>query len=150
MSAIKEAVDIDRRPEEVYSYAIDPSHLPEWQESAVSAHRVGDAPIGVGSKVQVTRRVGRRVFPMTMEVTEFDPPRSWRLHGVDGPVRGDVHGTIEPLDEGRRSRLTLDLDFEAHGMGKVLVPLVVRPFARKEMPKNEQRLKNLLEHSAGA
>lgn len=145
MSAIKETVDIDRRPEEVYSYVTDPSHLPEWQESAISAHQVGDAPIGLGSKVKVLRRVGKREFPMTMEVTEFDPPRSWHMHGIDGPVRGDLQGTIEPLDDGRRSRLTLDLNFESHGMGKVLVPLVVRPFARKEMPKNEQNLKTLLE-----
>lgn len=145
MTTIKESVEIDRRPEEVYAYVTDPAHLPEWQESAVEAHRVGDAPMGVGSRVEVTRRIGRRVVPMTMEVTEFDPPWSWRMHGVEGPVRGDVHGKIEPLEDGRRSRLTLALDFEAHGVGKVLVPAVVRPYARKEMPRNEQRLKELLE-----
>lgn len=148
MTAIKETVDIDRPPEDVYTYATDPSHLPEWQESAVSARSVGDTPLGVGARVELTRRVGRREVPMTMEVTEFEPPRSWRLHGVEGPVRGDVHGVIEPLDDGRRSRLTLDLDFEAHGMGKVLVPLIVRPYARKEMPRNEQLLKGLLERGA--
>ncbi|MDI3405873.1 SRPBCC family protein [Streptomyces cavernicola] len=148
MSAIKETIDIDCRPEEVYSYVTTPSHLPEWQESAVSAHEVGDAAMGVGTKVRVTRRIGRREIPMTMEVTEFDPPRSWHLHGIDGPVRGEVQGTIEPLDDGRRSRLTLDVDFEGHGVGKLLVPLVVRPHIRKEMPRNEQRLRNLLEHHA--
>ncbi|MGW0733616.1 SRPBCC family protein [Streptomyces sp. NPDC002851] len=148
MSAIKESIDIDRRPEEVYSYVTSPSKLPEWQASAVSAHEVGDAPFGMGSKVEVTRRIGRRKIPSTMEVTEFDPPRSWRLHGIDGPVRGDVHGTVEPLDDGRRSRLTIDLDFEGRGLGKLLVPLVVRPRARKEVPKNEQTLKHLLEHNS--
>ncbi|MGP3984701.1 SRPBCC family protein [Streptomyces sp. KR80] len=148
MSAIKESIDISRRPEEVFSYASDPSHLPEWQESAVSVRPVGDAPLAPGSRVVVTRKVGRREIPMTMEVTELDPPRSWRLDGVDGPVRGHVKGAIEPLGEGERSRMTLSLDFEAHGIGKLLVPLVVRPRVRKEMPKNEQRLKGLLERSA--
>ncbi|MGQ4382226.1 SRPBCC family protein [Streptomyces sp. SAS_270] len=145
MSAIKETIDIDRSPEDVYAYVTDPSHLPEWQESAISAHQVGEIPIGVGSRVAVTRRVGRREFPMTMEVTEFDPPRSWSMRGVDGPVRGKVHGTIEALGDGSSSRLTLDLDFESHGMGKVLVPMVIRPHARKEMPRNEAALKTLLE-----
>ncbi|MBW5484958.1 SRPBCC family protein [Streptomyces bambusae] len=148
MSAIKESVDIDCRPEEVFAYLADPSHLPEWQESAVSARALGDAPLGVGSYVRVLRRVGRREFPMTMEVTELDPPRSWGYHGIDGPVRGNVHGTVEPLDDGRRSRVTIDLDFEGHGMGKVLVPLVVRPHARKEIPRNERTLKTLLERGA--
>ncbi|WP_151479301.1 SRPBCC family protein [Streptomyces albicerus] len=148
MSAIKESVDISRRPEDVYSYVIDPSHLTEWQESAVSVVPLGDAPLSVGSRMVVTRRIGRRIFPMTMEVVELDPPRSWHMRGVDGPVRGDVHGTIEPLGDGERSRLTIDLDFEAHGRGKLLVPLVVRPNARKEVPRNEQKLKDVLEGSA--
>ncbi|MEU4497178.1 SRPBCC family protein [Streptomyces sp. NBC_00210] len=148
MSAIKESVDISRRPEDIYSYVTDPSHLPEWQESAVSVRPLGDTPMHVGSRMVVTRRIGRREFPMTMEVTELDPPRSWHMRGVDGPIRGDVHGTIEPLGDGERSRLTLNLDFEAHGMGKLLVPLVVRPHAKKEMPRNEQKLKGLLESSA--
>jgi hypothetical protein len=33
-------------------------------------------------------------------------------------------------------------------MGKVLTPLVVRPNARKELPRNEQRLKEILERGA--
>ncbi|GGT59967.1 hypothetical protein GCM10014713_61800 [Streptomyces purpureus] len=148
MSEIRETIDISRRPEEVFSYVTDPSHLPEWQESAVSAQPLGDTPMAVGSKVAVTRRVGKREFPMTMQITEMDPPRYWHMKGIDGPVRGDVRGTIEPLEGGTRSRLTLALDFESHGIGKVLVPLVVRPHARKEMPKNEQRLKGLLERTA--
>ncbi|MCX4528920.1 MULTISPECIES: SRPBCC family protein [unclassified Streptomyces] len=146
MSAIRESIEISRSPQDVYAYVTDPSHLPEWQDSAVSARPLDGAPLHLGSKVALTRRIGRRRFPMTMQVTEFDPPRSWRLHGLDGPVRGDVRGTIEPLDGGRRSRVTLDLDFEAHGIGRALVPLVVRPYARKEMPRNEEKLKHLLEH----
>ncbi|MEV2194648.1 SRPBCC family protein [Streptomyces phaeochromogenes] len=148
MSAIEESVDISSRPEDVFSYVTDPSHLPEWQESAVSVRPVGDAPVAVGSRVVVTRRIGRRDIPMTSEVTELDPPRSWRVDGRDGPIRGHVKGTIEPLGDGERSRLTMSLDFETHGIGKVLVPLVVRPHVRKEMPRNEQTLKRLLEGSA--
>lgn len=59
-----------------------------------------------------------------------------------------MKGTIEPLGDGERSRLTMSLDFETHGIGRVLVPLVVRPHVRKEMPRNEQTLKRLLEGSA--
>ncbi|MGW0734936.1 SRPBCC family protein [Streptomyces sp. NPDC002851] len=147
MSAIKESVEIDCRPEDVFSYVTSPDHLTEWQESAVAAHVVGDAPLGVGSKIEVTRRMGRE-FTTTLEVTEFDPPRSWHYHGIEGPVRPDVHGTIEPLDDGRRSRLTLDIDYEGHGPGKALVPLAVRPRARKEFPRDEQKLKSLLESGA--
>ena len=147
MASIVESVEISRRPEDVFSYVTDPSRLPEWQESVVSVRQESDGPVPVGSRVVVTRRVGGRDRPMTMEMTELNTPRSWAVRGVDGPVRGIVRGTIEPLGEGG-SRLTIDLDFEGHGIGKLLVPLVVRRQARMEMPKNQQRLKELLERGA--
>lgn len=148
MAAIKESIDISRRPEEVFSYVTDPTHLPDWQESAVSVRPLGEGPIGVGSKVAVTRRMGRRQMVTTMQVIDLDPPRSWHVHGIDGPIRGDIQGRIEPIDNGEHSRLTLSVDFESHGMGKVLVPLVVRPNVRKEMPRDEQTLKGILEAGA--
>ncbi|MGA5555042.1 SRPBCC family protein [Streptomyces lavendulocolor] len=145
MSAIRQSVEISRRPEDVFTYMTDTSHLPEWQESALSVSPVGRVSGGLGSRVRVTRQVGRRRMPMTMEMSEYDPPRSFRMDGIDGPVRGHVRGTVEPIGDGERSRVTLDLNFESHGIGKVLVPLVVRTRARKEMPKNEQHLKDILE-----
>ena len=147
MAPIVESVEIARRPEDVFAYVTDPSHLPEWQESVVSARREGDGPIAAGSRVVVKRQVRRRDRTMTMEMSELNPPRSWAVRGVDGPVRGTAKGTIEPLEGGERSRVTITLDFEGHGLGKLLVPLVVRRQATAEMPKN-QNLKERLESGA--
>jgi hypothetical protein len=55
-----------------------------------------------------------------------------------------VDVTVEPMTDAR-SRLTIAVDFEGHGIGKVLVPLVVRREARKEMPANLATLKHRLE-----
>lgn len=85
---------------------------------------------------------------MTMEVTEHSPPRRWAFRGIDGPVRAIVSGTVEPLGDGAWSRLTIELDFEGHGIGKLLVPLVVRRQARGELPRNQQALKERLESGA--
>lgn len=41
--------------------------------------------------------------------------------------------------------MTIELDFEGHGIGKLLVPLAVRKSARLEMPRNLQTLKENLE-----
>lgn len=45
MSAFHEEIDVDRAPEDVWAYVIDPSHLPEWQLSAVSAEQLDDGPL---------------------------------------------------------------------------------------------------------
>ena len=149
MAPITNSVEIARSPEQVFAYVTDPSRLTEWQESAVSSRlEGGDAP-AVGSRVVVVRRVGRRERTMTVELAELNPPTSWAVRGVDGPVRGNVKGTVEPLDDGARSRVTIELDFEGHGIGKLLVPLVVRRQAQKEMPKNLQNLKERLERDGG-
>jgi uncharacterized protein YndB with AHSA1/START domain len=143
MAPITSSVEISRRPEDVFAYVTDPSHLPDWQESVVSVR--GEAPYTVGSTVVVTRRVGRIERKMTSKLGELTPPRAWAVRGIDGPIRGDVKGTVEPLGDGERSKVTIALDLEGHGIGKLLLPLVVRRQVRAEMPRNMQKLKDQLE-----
>ena len=144
MAPIVTSIEIARRPEEVFAYVTDPSKLPEWQESLISSSTEEGGPPAVGSRVTQTRRVGRGERTMTLEITEIAPPRGWAVRGIDGPVRGMVKGTVEPVD-GEGSRVTIELEFEGQGIGKLLVPLVVRRQARAEMPTNMQNLKERLE-----
>ena len=146
MAPIVNSIEISRRPEDVFAYVTDPTHLPEWQESVVSVS--ANAPFTVGSRAVVTRRVGRMERAMTSEIAELSPPNAWAIRGIDGPVRGNVKGTVEPLPDGERSRVTIALDLQGHGIGKVLLPLVVRRQAQAEMPRNMQKLKERLESGA--
>ena len=148
MAAIVESVDISRPSADVFAYVTDPTRIGEWQESVVSVQPEGTGPRTVGTRVKVVRRIGRMERAMTAELTKLDPPSTWAVRGVDGPIRGMVNGTVAPLDNGTRSRVTIELDFESHGIGKVLVPLVVRRQAQREMPKNVQNLKAKLEGGA--
>ncbi len=148
MAPITVSIEIARPPEEVFAFITDPSHLSEWQESVVRVSREASGPASKGTRVVVTRRVGRREMAMTAELSDLDPPKSWSVRGVDGPVRGMLKGTIDPLQQGQASRVTMVLDFEGHGIGKLLVPLIVRRQAASEMPRNQQKLKQLLEGSA--
>ena len=55
-----------------------------------------------------------------------------------------MHVTVAPLGDNARSRVTIDVDFEGHGIGKLLVPLV-RWLGRKDSPTNCRNLKERLE-----
>lgn len=145
MAPIVHSVDISRSPEDVFSYLTDFSRSSEWQENLVSAHVEGGDPLRVGSHVKMTRRIGRSERKMTNEVTDHNPPRSFGFRGIDGPIRAIGKGTVEPVGDGTRSRFTMELDFEGHGIGKLLVPLVVRRQARSDMAKSQERLKAQLE-----
>jgi uncharacterized protein YndB with AHSA1/START domain len=150
MAEIVESIEISRRPEDVFSFAADPSHHPEWIESVVSVRREGDGPLAVGSTVLATRRVGPWKVRYTEEMAELHPPRTWANRGVGGiPVIAFAKGTVAPLDAGKRSRLTIACEFQGHGIGKLLVPLLVRRLA-KQLPRDQHKLKELLERGAYA
>jgi uncharacterized protein YndB with AHSA1/START domain len=147
MAPIEVSVDIARPHDEVFAYVTDPSRFAEWQAGVVGGHMEdGDRP-SVGSKCMTTRRIGGAERKAASQVTKLDPPRTWGVHGIEGPIRAIVNVTVEPLNGSPQSRVTIALDFEGHGIGKLLLPLVVRRQARNEMPANIQRLKERLEAS---
>ena len=141
-------IEVDRPPQQVFAYVTDPSRFAEWQGGVVSGRMDQDGPHGPGARCVTVRRIGFAERPTTAEVTHTDPPRTWGVRGIDGPIRARVSVMVDPLDAGRRSRVAIDVEFDGHGIGKVLVPLIVRPQARREMPRNLRRLKELLESSA--
>lgn len=144
MAPIVSSIEIDRTAEETFAYVIDPTTMSEWQQGVVRGHL--DTPeTRVGSRCTTTRKIGGRHREVVTEITEYDPPRRWADRGVSGPIRAVVAVTVEPLTDGSRSRVTIELDFTGHGIGKLLVPLVVRRQAANEMPENMKRLKRRLE-----
>ena len=148
MAPIVSDVNIARPPDEVFSYVSDPSRFGEWQSGVVSGHIEGDGPPGVGSKCVMTRRIGGSERTSTSEITQSSPPRIWAIRGIDGPIRANVDVTVEPLSNDLESRVTIRLDFHGHGIGKMLLPMVIRQ-ARKEVPQSCQNLKRRLESSEG-
>jgi uncharacterized membrane protein len=145
MAPIVQSVEIARRPEEVFAYLSDFSNATEWQENLISADVEGEGPLGVGSRIRMVRRIGRSERPMTNEVIEHNPPKSFAFRGIDGPVRAKGRGTVEPVGDGTRSRFTMELDFDGHGIGKLLVPLMVKRQARTDVARSQARLKERLE-----
>jgi len=144
MSAIVVSTEVERPAAEVFAYATDPTRFSQWQQGVVEGRMDHDGPPVVGARCLTTRRIGGANRPATSEVVHVDPPRTWGVRGIDGPIRAVVDVTVAPVSDSR-SRLTISVDFVGHGIGKVLVPLVVRGQTRKEMPANLAALKQRLE-----
>ena len=145
MAPITASVEVAGPPETVFSYVTDPARFGEWQEKVTGGHMDGDTRPSVGATCRTTRRIGFAERPVTSEITHIDPPRTWGVRGIDGPIRALVDVTVRAVDGAPRSTLTISIDFVGHGIGKLLVPLVVRREAAKEMPRNLERLKANLE-----
>jgi uncharacterized protein YndB with AHSA1/START domain len=150
MPPIVTTAEIDRPADEVFACATDPARFSQWQKGVTDGHMDGQGdgtgPPAVGARCVTTRRIGGASRPVTSELSHIDPPRTWGVRGIDGPIRAAVDVLVEPVTDAS-SRLTISVDFTGHGIGKVLVPFMVRPEARREMPQNMATLKRLIETS---
>lgn len=146
MAPITVNIDVGRSAEEVFAYATDPSRFSEWQKGVVGGHMESSGAIQVGDLCVSTRRIGFSERTSTSTVTRFDPPHQWSVSGIDGPIRAMVDVTVEPRSDSS-AHLTIGLDFEGHGIGRLLVPFLVTREARREMPANVATLKERLEVS---
>jgi Polyketide cyclase / dehydrase and lipid transport len=104
----------------------------------VSVRMLGEAQFAT------TRRISGAERTMIQQITRNDPPHCWAARGIDGPIRTNATITVEPVNGGTRSRVTFTLEFEGHGIGIPLLPLV-RQQAQKGAPNSYRNLKDLLE-----
>ncbi len=144
---ITHSVEIDRRPEDVFAYIDSLERHGEWQEAIVKTELQTEGPTRVGTRAVDTRKMGGREQEVPYEVTEHDPPRRVAFRGTAGPIRPNGTVTVDPLDDGSRSRVTLEFDLRGHGIGVLMVPFA-RRMARNDIPKSQEKLKEVLERGA--
>jgi uncharacterized membrane protein len=140
MAPQSNTIEIDRPPREVFAFAADPTRFPEWQRDVVRVDMLDAERF-----VTVRRFVGAQRTTL-QRITANEPPRYFAVEGVDGPIRPHATITVEPLDGGKRSKVTFTLDFEGFGLGTAILPMV-RLAAEKGAPASHQNLKALLENT---
>lgn len=143
---IKHSIEINRPAADVFGYLDQLERHGEWQGSIVSAKVETDGPTRVGTRVVERRSVpgGERDIPY--EITDYDPPRRVSFRGTAGPVRPVGTVTVDAVGDAS-SRVTVELDLEGHGLGK-LFAFFARRQAAKEVPQDQQKLKQVLESTA--
>lgn len=141
---ITSSIEIDRSQEDVFAYLDELDRHSEWQAGVISSKRETDRPVGVGTRVSETRQVPGGPREMTYEITEHNPPHksSWRV--LDGPVRAVGSVIVEPVGDGASSRVTVELNLEGHGVGVLVAPFARRQ-ARAQVPRDQAKLKEILE-----
>jgi hypothetical protein len=86
--------------------------------------------------------------PITTAIEVGRPAAEVFAYATD-PSRTDPSGAPSMSQSNRchdtRSRLTISIAFEGHGIRRLLVPLFVEREARKEMPDNLAALKERVE-----
>ena len=140
---IKHSIEINRPAEEVFAYLEQVDRHNEWQGSLVSTTVETDGPNRVGTRVVERRNIPGGTRDFSYEITEHDPPRTTSFRGTAGPLRPVGTYKVDPTGESS-SRMSVELDFEGHGIGK-LFAILARRQAAKEVPVDHEKFKVLLE-----
>jgi uncharacterized protein YndB with AHSA1/START domain len=138
---------IERPADEVFSYVSDPHRLATWQTNTVSAVQEGDGPLGLGTRLrEVHRAPGGKELASVVEVSEFEPGRTFALRVVEGtPIHLRI--TFEPAERGTLMR------FRSHGQltgaMRLAQPLLQRTLER-QFARQCATLKRVLETDESA
>lgn len=141
---IKHSIEVDCAAADVFAYLDDLERHREWQPQIISTTVETEGPVRVGTRVRERRRIGSREADTSYEITAHEPPHRSSFRGIAGPVRPVGTMTVEPLDGGAKSRVSIEFDLVGHGIGKLIAPMARRQ-ARASIEENQRSLKAKLE-----
>ncbi len=140
---ITETFRVGAPPEAVFDYMTDPSKLAQWQTTKTSVEQLTDGPPRLGTRVRErTKPAGAKEFAQIVEFTEFDRPRRFRAHIVDGPQPIDGIWTLEP--DGGGTEVMFVAEGELRGGLRFLAPLVKRAMTREFAGYHRNLCRNVL------
>ena len=113
---------IHRPVAEVFRVVADERNEPSYNPTLLYVEMLTKPPVGVGTRFRAVH-AGRRPTEMTVEITDYEPPR--RLGSVTTATWADIRGalTFEEIDE-RTTLLRWSWDVHMKGFAQVLGPLI--------------------------
>jgi hypothetical protein len=134
MLAYASDIVIDRPPEAVFPYFVEPSRQGQWSD--VQMRRLTEPPFGRGSRLEVTFGMGPLKARIGLEITALEENRRMAWTSFSGPIRwaGEYH--LEPAGAGTKVSQEGTLTFS--GLWRLLEPIVgaeIRTGEEKELEK---------------
>ena len=143
MAVIKNEIQIERTPEEVFDYLVDLRNELQWNPDTEQMEKLTEGPVNVGTKYLAKWKQSKEI---EVECTRFERPNSWQyING--GPVSVVLDITVEP--QGTGSLLVSHFDAHPNGMMKLVFPVFLQIMKRAEN-RNMSHIKRALEMNSGA
>ena len=98
---------VERAQAEAFFYTADFSNIADWDPGVVSSRRLGQGPLGVGSRFELEVEFGSGTMPMVYEITEYEPSDRVVLTG-----RGDKLVAIDEIRFSQHDNMTV-IDYTA-------------------------------------
>ena len=142
MIKVELSVVINRPVADVFDFATNPANNAKWQEGLVESRLVSSGPIGVGAQITDVRKFLGRDMDSKLEVTAFEPNKTFAEKIISGPLKFEITQTFEPSGDG--TKVSLVAQGEPGGFFKLAEGLVQKQL-QGQLEGDSQRLKKVLE-----
>jgi len=120
-TTLTEAFSTPTPPAEAFRYIADFSNIADWDPGVATSERVGDGPVGLGSRFDLQVRFGGATIPMQYVITRFEPDQRVVLAGTGERIT--AVDTIELEPDGQGSRIQYQAVLEFRGWLRWVSPL---------------------------
>jgi uncharacterized membrane protein len=143
---VERSATIDQPVDRVFEYVTTPENDPTWVPASLSHEMLSPAPMRVGSITEEDVWFLGRRMRYAWEITYYEPPSTFALRSVSGPIPATIRVLLESLD-GVRTKVILIGELQMRGTYKPM-EVVMRQVARRQFGTQLRTLKNLLESEA--
>jgi len=140
----EKGVVIDRSVEDVWSFMIDISNMPQWEDSRAEWKQTSDGPIDSGTTFQSSVRLLGWEVKTDLRIMEFEPNRKFAFEAMNGIAKGTKMSYLMEPVEGNKTRLSRVTEVQLHGLAKLLRPFQA-PIARLAGRIEANNVKRILE-----
>ena len=119
----REVIEVARPLDESFAYVADFTTAAEWDPGIVESRRVGEGPVGAGSRFEVVALFRGKRVPFTYEVTAFEAGSRIVLSGEGERATSVDEITFEATPAGG-TRITYVADLRFKGALRVVEPFL--------------------------
>jgi carbon monoxide dehydrogenase subunit G len=109
MTVLREQIETTLPVDEAFRFVADFANSAQWDPGVVSSVRVGEGPVGVGTRYRLEVRMGGRTAPMEYVTTTWEPDRRVVLKGSGSGVDAVDEIRFEAIPGGTRIDYIADI-----------------------------------------
>jgi uncharacterized membrane protein len=143
MVNVQTEVLINKPPEVVAKYAMNPDNAPLWYVNINSAKWITPQPLTIGSQIAFEAAFLGKKLSYVYEIVELIPGEKLVMRTADGPFPMETTYEFEKLEE-RVTKMKLRNRGNPSGFSKILSPFM-EMMMRKANKKDLKKIKEIIE-----
>jgi hypothetical protein len=126
MIRLRERIVTPAAIDDAFTYTADFGNIQDWDPGVAESRKIGDDPVGWGTRFELLVAFGARRIPMVYTITDYVSPSRVVLVGEGAPLTAIDEITFAETSEGTVITYSAELTFK--GILRFVAPLMGRAF----------------------